>query len=131
MSALSLLFALSFMYSQQMYSNIHASVDTPVIDGPFVEKVTESDYSKRKVKKEYKTKNKIDIYVTSWCPYCTALEKKLGAMKVKYRRYDIEKDREANLRFMQLGGEGFPLIKIDSVIIHGFDEERLDSLLYE
>ncbi len=66
---------------------------------------------------------KVEIFVTSWCPYCKNLESFLLSRRIPFTRYDIERDEKANDRFKALGGEGIPLILINSeIVLKGFDE---------
>ncbi|MCC6955020.1 MAG: hypothetical protein IT290_12955 [Deltaproteobacteria bacterium] len=77
-----------------------------------------------------KPNQKIEIFVTAWCPYCQRLEKFLKANNVSYKRFDIEKDGpDANRRYRELGGGGVPIIKIGTQIIRGFDEAYLRTAL--
>ena len=71
----------------------------------------------------------IEVYVTSWCPYCRRLETFLKSNSIPYKRFDIEGSRDARQRYLELGGGGIPIIKIGSDVIRGFDEGELRELL--
>ncbi|WP_020675381.1 glutaredoxin family protein [Geopsychrobacter electrodiphilus] len=65
----------------------------------------------------------VELYVTSWCPYCKMAEAYLDKQGVKYQKYDVEKDREAAKRMNQLaGGGGIPFAVINGVFIKGWSE---------
>jgi len=65
---------------------------------------------------------KVEIFITTWCPYCQKLEKFLKSRDIKYTRYDIEKDYEGQRLYQQLNAKGIPVIRIGgSQIIRGFD----------
>jgi len=72
----------------------------------------------------------VDVYVTSWCGYCKALEKYLKSHGVSYRRHDIENDREAAREHQALGGGGVPVIKIGTQVMHGFNEQAIGAALH-
>ncbi len=73
---------------------------------------------------------RVEIFVTSWCPYCKALEKHLKSNRIPYTRQDIEKSDAAKRAYKQLGGGGVPVIRIDATtVIHGFDPGALDEAL--
>lgn len=71
----------------------------------------------------------VAIFLTSWCPYCKKAEQLFKDKHVKYTRYDVEHDPVGKKKFEQLGGGGFPLIKIGSKIFHGFNEKKLTDAL--
>ena len=69
---------------------------------------------------------KVEIFVTSWCRYCRALESFLKGHNVAFTKYDIEKDPKARERHSDLGGGGVPVVLINSKeITHGFQPDYL------
>jgi glutaredoxin len=68
---------------------------------------------------------KVEIFVTSWCPYCQKLENFLKERRVQYIRYDIEHDSKGMQLHQQLGGGGVPVTRIGSTVIRGFDTQAL------
>jgi len=71
----------------------------------------------------------VEIYVTDWCGYCRRLEDYLKRKQIRYTRYDIEKDEAANRRFKQFGGRGFPLTKIGSSVVKGYNPDAIEEAL--
>ncbi len=68
-------------------------------------------------------KHQVELYVTSWCPYCKKAEAYLDQQGVEYRKYDIEKDAEAAKRKSQLDArKGVPFAMINGVAVHGWSE---------
>lgn len=68
-------------------------------------------------------KHQVELYVTSWCPYCKKAEAYLDQQGVVYRRYDIEKDAEAAKRKNRLDSRrGIPFAVINGIGIHGWSE---------
>lgn len=66
----------------------------------------------------------VELYVTSWCPYCRKAENFFAARNIKVRIYDIEKDREAQRRKTKLDGrKGVPLAVINGEVIYGYSEK--------
>ncbi|HDZ76856.1 MAG TPA: hypothetical protein ENH41_02080 [Candidatus Omnitrophica bacterium] len=75
-----------------------------------------------------KTRKNVEIYVTTWCPVCTKLEKFLKKEKIKYKKYDIEKSRECRKKYKKLGGNGgVPLIKVGSEVFLGYNSQAILS----
>lgn len=74
------------------------------------------------------SKAEVSIFVTAWCPYCRKLETFLKDNGIKFKRYDIEKDRKGSLLYRQLGGGGIPLTLVDSTVVRGFDEIELRNI---
>ncbi len=61
----------------------------------------------------------VEIFVTSWCPYCRQLEASLKANQVTYIRYDIERNPEGERKYRALGGGGIPITKVGDAVIRG------------
>src|SRR5262249_53420437 len=69
---------------------------------------------------------KVDIFITSWCPYCRRLEQFLSANRIRHTSYDIEKNTRGRREYIALGGDGsVPVIRIGTKVFHGFDEATL------
>ena len=67
----------------------------------------------------------VEIFVTSWCPYCRQLENLLKKNNIAYTRHDVEKDQAAEELFSRLGGQGVPLVRVGSTVIHGYDPQAI------
>ena len=75
--------------------------------------------------------NKVELYVTDWCPYCKKAIKFFQSRGIPFKVYDIEKDKQAAARKSQLDGgqKGVPLAVINGTRIHGFSAEHYESAL--
>ena len=71
----------------------------------------------------------VEIFVTSWCPYCRKLESFLKANNVSYTRYDVEADAKGAEIFDKIGGTGVPVTRIGNEVIHGYDIDRITVAL--
>jgi glutaredoxin len=71
----------------------------------------------------------VELYVTSWCPYCKKLEQFLKSNNVRYTRYDIEASDDAARRYRQIGRAGVPLLKVGSRVIAGYNPDDLAFLI--
>jgi glutaredoxin len=72
----------------------------------------------------------VEIYVTSWCPYCTQAIKFLKDHRVPYVAYDIEKDSEAAKRRDRLSPrQGVPFAVINGTKIYGFSAQAYSEAL--
>ncbi|MGZ8189704.1 MAG: glutaredoxin domain-containing protein [Methylococcaceae bacterium] len=67
----------------------------------------------------------VDLYVTSWCPYCKKAIAYLRSNNIAFQEYDIELDLAAAERKKTLDPNysGIPLAVINGVVIRGFDED--------
>ncbi len=70
----------------------------------------------------------VEVFVTSWCPYCGKLEAFLKSRGVPFTRYDIEKDKNGKKLHDALGGGGVPLTRVGKKVIHGFNESQFEAL---
>ncbi len=71
----------------------------------------------------------VDIYVTSWCPYCQKLESWLNSQGIPYSRHDIEADPQARSTYDQMGGEGIPITRVGAKIIRGLNTSAIQAEL--
>lgn len=79
--------------------------------------------------KAYAAQPLVEIFVTTWCPYCKALEDYLQRKNVVYKRYNIEQSSEGKKKHSLLGGGGVPVVKIGTEVIRGFDPRAIDQAL--
>ena len=71
----------------------------------------------------------VELYVTSWCPYCSKAKAYFQAKGIAYTAYDIEKDPAAAKRFQQYGQRGVPLVVIGTTAIPGYSVGEYDKAL--
>jgi glutaredoxin len=72
----------------------------------------------------------VEIYVTSWCPYCAQAIKFFRDNHVPYVAYDIEKDSAAAKRRDRLSPrQGVPFAVINGTKIYGFSAEAYSAAL--
>ena len=78
-----------------------------------------------------KTQNpEVELYVTSWCPYCNKAKAYLDQQGVEYRVYDIERDPAAARRKQQLSaGRGVPFAIINGTKINGWSQQAYQAAL--
>lgn len=77
-------------------------------------------------------KNQVELYVTSWCPYCKQAIEYFRSRGIAYKAYDIEKDRQAAARKQKLDGQdGVPFAVVNGIRIHGFAPDRYTQALQE
>ncbi|RMG44128.1 MAG: glutaredoxin family protein [Candidatus Dadabacteria bacterium] len=72
---------------------------------------------------------RVEIFVTSWCPYCRRLEKFLTSEKIAYVRYDIEHDPKGRKIYDSIGGRGVPVIRIGQTVLFGFNPVEIKEAL--
>ena len=72
---------------------------------------------------------RVEIFVTSWCPYCRRLESFLKQSRIDYTRYDVEADAKGAQIFEELGGTGVPVARVGKKVIYGSDPERIIAAL--
>ena len=73
---------------------------------------------------------RVEVFVTSWCPYCQLLEQFLKSNNIPYVRQDIERNPAARRMHEQLGGGSIPVTRVDgSTIIRGFNPPSILAAL--
>jgi len=72
----------------------------------------------------------VEIYMTSWCPYCRKAEAWFRDRGIPFIAYDVEKDSAAAQRKAQLcRSRGVPLVMICGQAIPGFSEKAFEEAL--
>ena len=73
----------------------------------------------------------VDLYVTSWCPYCKKAIAFLRKNNIAFNAHDIEQDINAATRKKELdpGYSGIPLAVINGAAIRGFSEGAYQQAL--
>lgn len=66
----------------------------------------------------------VELYVTSWCPYCRQAMDFFKSRGIYFALYDIERDENAASRKKELDPrKGVPFAVINGVKIHGFSQD--------
>lgn len=78
-----------------------------------------------------RTDNQVELYVTSWCPYCKQAKDFFRSKGIKITVYDIEKDEKAAARKMKLdgSGRGVPFAVVNGKYISGYAPDRYSDAL--
>ncbi len=73
----------------------------------------------------------VDIYITSWCPYCKKAMAFLHKNNIVFNAYNIEQDIDAATRKKTLdpGYSGIPLAVVNGVTIRGFSDAAYQQAL--
>jgi glutaredoxin len=68
-------------------------------------------------------KPKVELYITSWCPWCKKAKAFFRSRGIAFVEYDIEKDKEAARRKAQIDRQqGVPFAVINGIGINGYNE---------
>jgi glutaredoxin len=74
----------------------------------------------------------VELYVTSWCPYCKQAIRYFRSRGIPFTAYDIEKDAIAGRRKSELDTRGgVPFAVINGQKIRGFSPEAYEKALKE
>lgn len=77
--------------------------------------------TRREVRRQFSEDNEVELYVTSWCPYCKKAKAFFRQIRVPFKAYDVEKDPAAAARKKKLDTRsGVPFAVINGVHVHGF-----------
>lgn len=98
--------------------------DSSGINGGVQASAGGSDNPKEKDKASPSKSHQVELYITSWCPYCKKAVNFFQSRGITFAAYDIEKDENAARRKKQLDSRnGVPLAVIDGQKIHGYSDE--------
>jgi len=72
----------------------------------------------------------VELYTTSWCPWCQKAKAYLDAKGVSFVEHDVERDPgAANAKERLAPGKGVPVLVVDGKVSVGFSEGSFDRLL--
>jgi glutaredoxin len=78
---------------------------------------------------ENRTSPKVELYTTSWCPYCDKARDFFISRGISFTEYDIEKDQSAAARKNKLDKKkGVPFVVIDGIGMHGWSEAAYEQV---
>lgn len=76
------------------------------------------------------SKEKVRVYSTSTCPWCTVAKDFLKNHKVEFEDIDVGRNHEAAQEMVKKSGQmGVPVIEIGKTIIVGFDQDAIKKAL--
>ena len=79
---------------------------------------------------ENRTGPKVELYTTSWCPYCQKARDFFRSRGIPFTEYDIEKDKSAAARKNRLDKKkGVPFVVINGRGIHGWSAAAYEKAL--
>ena len=70
-----------------------------------------------------KSRQPVDLFVTSWCGYCKKMEAFLISSGISYNRIDIEADPDGARAFQLYQGNGVPMVRVGRQLIRGYDPD--------
>lgn len=71
----------------------------------------------------------IELFVTSWCPYCKKTSDYLSTLGVDFQESNIERSAAAKKRYDSFPGKGVPLLVIGGEYVRGYDRNGIRKLL--
>ena len=81
-------------------------------------------------KPKNRTSPQVELFTTSWCPYCQKARDFFRSRGIPFTEYDIEKDKNAAARKNQLDRRnGVPFVVINGRGLHGYSSEAYERAL--
>ncbi|MBI2583520.1 MAG: glutathione S-transferase N-terminal domain-containing protein [Candidatus Aenigmarchaeota archaeon] len=72
----------------------------------------------------------VNVYSTTWCPWCKKAKEYLKENEIPFKDINVENDSAAAEEMVKKSGQsGVPVIDIDGKIIIGFDKEAIRKAL--
>lgn len=111
--------------------NLFLFLAMPIAFGYTLIEGTKSHFAIEKTSKNNAVKRqKVELYVTSWCGYCKQAQAFFRAKRIPIKVYDIEKDRNAAWRKKKLDGvDGVPFAVINGQKIRGYKPKNYAAAL--
>ena len=80
-----------------------------------------------KQQNSYSGSANVEVYMTSWCGYCKKMVRFLNEKGIPYTAHDIENDSAAARTYRELGGNGVPVVRVGSHVVHGYNPDEVMS----
>ena len=72
----------------------------------------------------------VKVYSTPSCPWCVRAKEYLKGKNIPFEDIDVAADTAKAKEMVQVSGQmGVPVITVDSEVIIGFDQNKLNQLL--
>lgn len=72
----------------------------------------------------------VELYTTSWCPWCKKAKEYLTARGIAFVEHDVEREPgAAKARAQAAPGKGVPVLVVDGEAVVGYSEAAFDKLL--
>lgn len=76
------------------------------------------------------SEDKIKVYSTPACPFCTTLKNFLNDHKIEFESINVAEDKEAAKEMIEKSGQmGVPVLEAKGKIIVGFKRDEIKKLL--
>ncbi len=83
-----------------------------------------SSWAEEKILASIYESDQVELYVTSWCPYCRQAIEFFRSRGINCAVYDIERDDNAARRKRELDPrKGVPFAVVNGIKIHGYSEK--------
>lgn len=76
----------------------------------------------------YNTGNRVIMYSTSWCTYCSKAREYFAANNIDFEEFDIEKSTSTRQEYERIGGRGVPVILVGDQRLNGFNVSSFERI---
>lgn len=91
---------------------------------------TQGEASGTSLKKQNYASASVELFTTSWCHWCKKASRFLKHKGVRFKEYDIERNKRARKRFLKLNPRGgVPMAIINDQMVFGFSAENYERAL--
>ncbi|MGM7634504.1 glutaredoxin family protein [Bacillus sp. Hm123] len=74
--------------------------------------------------------NKVTVYSTNTCPYCTMMKNFLNEQGISYKEVNVQQDQQAAQKLVATTGQmGVPQTEVNGQWVLGYDPQAVMSLL--
>lgn len=96
----------------------------------YFEKIRQKKIREWRIRMTQKTNQKITVYSTNTCPYCTMAKQYLTKKGVPFEDVNVEENQQKAHEMIQKSGQmGVPVIDINGEIIIGFNQHAIEQAL--
>ncbi len=88
------------------------------------------DFNEEKKNGQSKKGEKIEVFTTPMCPYCTKIKKWFNSEKIEYEEHNVAENKEKAKKMIEMSGKrSVPQTKVGEKIIIGFQPEKIKEAI--
>lgn len=69
----------------------------------------------------------VEIFTASFCPHCQDAKIYMQMNKIKFKEHSLERSRDAEKRFLSLGGKKIPLLVVKGKVLRSWNQDAFEK----
>lgn len=69
----------------------------------------------------------VEIFTASFCPHCQDAKVYMQMHKIKFKEHSLERSKDAEKRFLSLGGKKIPLLVVKGKVLRSWNQDAFEK----